>query len=357
MHIYCNQKCTVSWCGSESDSFTVKNGVRQGGVSSGIFFAVYIDDLLALLRKSKLGCHIKGIFYGALIYADDILLLSASRGGLQEMVKLCQKFVSTRNLKFGTNVCPEKSKTKCIVFSKKLRNVSEFKNILLDGNALPWVRKIKHLGHTLEADNSMRTDIVQKRGMFISQINSLLQEFHYVSADILMNLVHTYALCMYGSNLWDIRSPNCEKIYSSYNVAIRNIMNLDRKMHRFLIEPLSGKLHLKTLLAARYVGFYKSVTECNKFPVRYLMRLAESDHRTVIGRTLHWLNDICGVSESSMLTPSLVKRKLRYKPVDQEEAWKVNVAIEIVEAIKDTEIIEDFSKDELRTMLDFVCID
>ena len=58
-----------------------------------------------------------------------------------------------------------------------------------------------------------------------------------------------------------------------------------------------------------------------------------------------------------MLTPSLVKRKLRYKPVDQEEAWKVNVTKEIVEAIKDTEILEDFSKEELRTMLDFVCID
>ena len=151
---------------------------------------------------------------------------------------------------------------------------------------------------------------MQKRGMFIGQINSLLQEFHYVSADILVNLVHTYATCMYGSNLWDIQSPYCEKIYSSYNVAIRNILNVDRKTHRFLIEPLSGRLHLKTLLAARYVSFYRSVTDCDKFPVRYLMRLFESDHRTVVGRTMYWLKESCDVDHIGMLTPALVKRKL-----------------------------------------------
>ena len=105
MYIYSNQKCTVKWCGAQSKWFDVKNGVRQGGISSGIFFAVYIDKLISILRRSQLGCHIQGIFYGILVYADDILLLSASRGGLQEMVRLCEGFVATRNLKFGTNHC------------------------------------------------------------------------------------------------------------------------------------------------------------------------------------------------------------------------------------------------------------
>ena len=86
MYIYYNKKCTVKWSGARSSWFNVKNGVRQGGITWGIFFAVYIDELLTILRKSKLGCRIYGIFYGALIYADDILLLSASRGGLQAMV-------------------------------------------------------------------------------------------------------------------------------------------------------------------------------------------------------------------------------------------------------------------------------
>ena len=122
LFIYVNQKCNVSWCGNSSQTFNVQNGVRQGGVTSGIFFAVYIDRLLVMLRKSGLGCHIHGIFFGAMIFADDIILLSASRSGLQAMVNFCQEFAASRNLKFGTNVNPMKSKTKCILFKSNRRN-------------------------------------------------------------------------------------------------------------------------------------------------------------------------------------------------------------------------------------------
>jgi hypothetical protein len=66
LFIYSNQQCDVKWCGKFSKRFTVSNGVRQGGVSSGIFFAVYIDKLLVILRESQLGCHINGVFLGAM---------------------------------------------------------------------------------------------------------------------------------------------------------------------------------------------------------------------------------------------------------------------------------------------------
>ena len=103
LHIYTNQRCVVKWNGSTSDQFSVSNGVRQGTISSAELFSVYIDDLIKILTKSRLGCAIDGFYYGVFIYADDILLLSASRMGLQVMVKLCEKFTAKRNLKFGTN--------------------------------------------------------------------------------------------------------------------------------------------------------------------------------------------------------------------------------------------------------------
>ena len=76
---------------------------------------MYIDKLLVILRTSGFGCHIHGVFLGALIFADDIMLLSASRSGLQTMVDICQEFVAGNNLKFGTSPDPDKSKTKCIL--------------------------------------------------------------------------------------------------------------------------------------------------------------------------------------------------------------------------------------------------
>ena len=122
LYIYMKQMCNVKWGDKYSDSFSVANGVRQGAVSSAILFAVYIDKLLDNLRRAGFGCHIHGVFLGALVFADDIMLLSATRSGLQTMIDICSEFADGLNLKFGTNADPVKSKTKCIVFSKNRKH-------------------------------------------------------------------------------------------------------------------------------------------------------------------------------------------------------------------------------------------
>ena len=92
MFIYENQTCKVKWGGSLSEPFTVRNGVRQGAVSSSFFFTVYIVEILKILRRKRMGYHINGFFLGAFLFAYDIILLSASRNGLQSMVNTCIEF-------------------------------------------------------------------------------------------------------------------------------------------------------------------------------------------------------------------------------------------------------------------------
>ena len=82
-----------------------------------------------------------------MIYADDILLLSASRNGLQNMVDISAEFARSKNIKFGTDPDKRKSKSKCIISSKK--DIKSAKSIKLDGRDLPWVDQIKYLGCTL----------------------------------------------------------------------------------------------------------------------------------------------------------------------------------------------------------------
>ena len=68
-------------------------------------------------------------------------------------------------------------------------------------------------------------------------------------------------------------------LYSSYNVTLR----VDRCTHRYLIEPLSKCLHLKTMLASRYSTFHNSLVKSKKLPVRFFARISKSDKRTVWG--------------------------------------------------------------------------
>ena len=139
-----------------SGTFSVTNGVRQGAVSSPTLFCVYINKLISQLRRSDIGCQLSGIW----IYADDIVLLSPSpsRSGLQSMTTICETFAKNMSLKCSTNPVKEKPKTKCIIFNKENLNTDIILPIILNGQQLPYVSKIKHLGNIFQLDNSTTND-------------------------------------------------------------------------------------------------------------------------------------------------------------------------------------------------------
>jgi len=53
-----------------------------------VLFCIYIDGLLQLLCKSKVGCFIDDVFVTALAYADDLVLLACPK-----LLELCGQCV------------------------------------------------------------------------------------------------------------------------------------------------------------------------------------------------------------------------------------------------------------------------
>jgi len=68
---------------------------------SPLLFNLYVDDLLCELKASKLGCCIKDIYVGCVMYADDILLLSASVITLQSMLSICSEYGRKHDIIFN----------------------------------------------------------------------------------------------------------------------------------------------------------------------------------------------------------------------------------------------------------------
>jgi len=68
-----------------SDYFSAVNGIKQGGVLSPVLYCVYIDDLLSALSNSGVGCYIGNNFVGALIYADDIVLIAPTATAMRKL--------------------------------------------------------------------------------------------------------------------------------------------------------------------------------------------------------------------------------------------------------------------------------
>jgi len=77
-----------SWCVSIDLCFSSKLmcGVRQGGVLSPVLFAVYVNDIIVALSESGAGCYYDNMSVGCVMYADDLLLLSASLCDLQHLL-------------------------------------------------------------------------------------------------------------------------------------------------------------------------------------------------------------------------------------------------------------------------------
>ena len=117
INIYSMQTAEVQWKGQNSREFRISNGVRQGAVLSPILYCFYMNDMFDLLRKSRSGCRVGHLFAGVFGYADDLLLISPTRSGLQEMLNIAEKYALEHKISFSTNPDPEKSNTKCIVFS------------------------------------------------------------------------------------------------------------------------------------------------------------------------------------------------------------------------------------------------
>ena len=86
-----------------AEYFVVRQGVRQGDVLSPFLFNVYVDDLLNELEMNGIGCHVCSQYFGCIMYADDLLLLSASVSGLQCMLDICYRFGMQNSIVFNQN--------------------------------------------------------------------------------------------------------------------------------------------------------------------------------------------------------------------------------------------------------------
>ena len=168
IYVYTEQVAWVKWGNEVSSPFRILNGTRQGSVLSPALFSVYIDDMIQDLRKLGLGCYMGGLWIGACGFADDLILLSPGRKGMQKMLEVCEKYASQHSLQFSTDPNPSKSKSKCIFMTGTRRRHKERPAPLkLYGVDLPWVESATHLGHELHQDCNMNYDSKCKRARFI----------------------------------------------------------------------------------------------------------------------------------------------------------------------------------------------
>ena len=344
MVMYSTQAANVRWNGDISKQFPITNGVKQGAVLSAILFCVYIDGLFNVLRRKKSGCWIDGHFYGMLGYADDIMLLSPSLDGLQQMIDSCADFMSSHNLAFSTNPDPRKCKTKCMAF---LINDRDIATLRLNGNDLPWVTSAKHLGTKVENNtNRMSKDLMEKRAQFINRNNELIQEFRFAHPKTLIRTNNIFNTSLYGCVLWDLFGNEACRLEKTWNVSQLLMLGLHRGTHPYFIQPVSGTKHIMLHIYKRFVGFVSQMLKSKKTALRSLCSKLMNDSRSTIGKNIRRLmiRFNCGTYKE---LEKNIKKDIPYMPADEKDLWKIEAVKELTEAKYDNSILPSFTVAEI----------
>ena len=224
-YMYSNQIVNVRFGSYISDEWDVKNGVRQGGILSSLFFSIYIDKLLKKISELDIGCRMGVLRSNIIAYADDIVLLSPSAKGLQKFINIAYCEAHDIDLKFNH------MKTKCMIFRSSI-NKSGTENMQyfrINNNNIEFVKSFRYLGYIISNEFNCNDDITRARNNFYAQFNMLLRKFSFSNSDVKMFLFRQFCLQMYGCELWFNGSYSKTLLKGfdvGYHKAIKKILNM-----------------------------------------------------------------------------------------------------------------------------------
>jgi len=219
---YSKLNAVVRWNGVLSHSFSVGRGVRQGGVLSPLMFNVYIDDLIRRLESDRLGCCVNGIYIGCIVYADDILLLSASVASLQAMLNICDVYGCMHNILFNSR------KSVCFKIGSKWSSATDC--MKLNNEDIKWVSSCKYLGVMFVTGLTLHVDCGYVKRKFYAACNAVLADCKYANEFVKLHLVKSYCLPLltYCIGSLDLPSYKVKDLGVCWNDTFRKIFGYNR---------------------------------------------------------------------------------------------------------------------------------
>ena len=289
-----------------------------------------------------------------------MILLCPSRTRLETMFKICEKYFDSHKIIISTNPDISKTKTKCLYFSHN-QDKKIPAPIFHNKSPLPWVNAWQHLGNQLNTadlskpfQSNLNSDSSDKRRKFVGKVHSLWQEFGFLDHSLVFDLINIYATSFYGSNLWDFSGSPIDRLFASWNKMVRLVWNLPNTTHRYFIEEISQKPHLKVALYHRYLTFVKSLRSSKKKCVAALcLRLCE-DQGSITKKNLNIIEKESNCPNILSLDSKFVTNQIKYFPVPENEIWRINFIEELIQIRSNKLSLDGFVENEIEDMILFV---
>ena len=132
------------------------------------------------------------------------------------------------------------------------------------------------------------------------------------------------------------------------------MFDLPYATHRYFIEYLTDKPHLKKVLMQRYLKFILSIEKSPKSSLQILLNIAKNDVRSVTGANLRHIMLLCEKNSIKDLTPDDALNTKYHEP-PEDEMWRLGVLDKLLEVQYGDLTVPGFNVEELAMMRSNIC--
>jgi hypothetical protein len=250
----------VCWGSVLSCVYNIHSGVLQGSLLSPKFFNVFINSLLGELEQCDLGCRVFGCFFGAIFYADDIVLLSGSMSNLQYMIDICVNFGRLHGISYNP------LKSQCMALHPSQRNYVPPSVLKLGECELGWVHRMRYLGVFIVNNPKGLFDVSAQVTKFYGSVHALLAQCGNLNRELVMlEILRTKCapILFYGLDAISINNDIRDVISKAWNWAIRSVFGIKKRESTRLLLKFCNMLSANFKIDCLQLCLIASLKDCS----------------------------------------------------------------------------------------------
>jgi hypothetical protein len=249
----------IKWCGDISESFPIKQGVRQVGVLSTFLYKVYNNALLQDLQNQKLGFMIGRTYVGCPTCADDIALLSNNVNELHDMLLTLHRYSRQ------DRVSIHPTKTKAVILNKTSKIPKTNSKWQLGDTEISPTNHAIHLGipraETRENEANIKDRISLARKTMYALMNTGLHGSNGINPSVALRIYEAYVLpkLVYGMEVLSLNQKQLGILSKFHIDNPRKFQSLPIRTATTVIYLLIGAMPIKAEIHKRQLGFLHNI--------------------------------------------------------------------------------------------------
>ncbi len=264
--MYSNNTSQIKLGGKLTPSFVCDLGVRQGDSLSPTLFNLFVDDISGLLQNNECDpFNLNGTLISSLFYADDLVILSRSRTGLQRAMNKLTKYCQQWHLEVNAK------KSQIMITHKRSYNHCE--KITFGKSVLDYVKEYKYLGVIIKNTGSLalaQDQLSQKAIKAMFAIKQTLFQSNIFDPKSMLKCFDSMVkpIMSYGCEIWGLSCAEKTKdkllsvkkaLFPCENIELRilkQILGVHKKSSNAAVFSEFGRVPLRLHIISQILKYF-----------------------------------------------------------------------------------------------------